>query len=55
MPRKTGREEGMKESCDEGIGSHIGPKFCTGIDNGTRGSLTGGSAPMNGDVPHAGY
>ncbi len=45
----------MKESHDEGLAIHIGPESCAGTGNGISEALTGESAPMNRDVPQAGY
>ena len=54
-PIKTGRELGMKESYDEGLANHIGPESCGDNGNIIGEALTGEGAPMNWDVPHAGY
>ena len=54
-PIKTGKELGMEESYDEGLANHIGPESCGDNGNISSEALLGERAPMNRDVPHAGY
>ena len=54
-PMKTGNKQGLKVSCDEGRAIHISPESCADNGNIVGEALTGESAPINRDVPHAEY
>jgi len=54
-PMKIGNKEGLKVSYGEGRAIHISPESCIGNGDSTGEALTGESAPINRDVPHAEY